>query len=716
MYISKLCLRNYRNFRNSCIRFKKGVNTIIGENGCGKTNIMQAMRILLDESLPRTYRFYESDFNRSIGKWKGHWIIIQIFFDELDYGDECQILALHLIGAAEDLDRLKGSCTVVFRPKLDVRTKLYEYSLLNNKTTEGLNLLLDSITLDDYELCYLARTSLEFSDDHHYGEYVGDFENVTFPNPADVRFDIFGNKVYIGNFLKEISCTYIKALRDVESDLKSYRDNPLVNLLRGKERSIEVNKKTEITTKISDLNTEISSLEEVKEIASGITNNIHSSVGKTYAPAVSIRSELPADMERLMQSLKIWVGDSSDEGYLGRIWELSLGGCNLIYLSTKLLEYEKVKSRDKVANFLLIEEPEAHIHTHIQKTLFDKIPENKTQVIFTTHSTHISSVSKISAVNIISKFSNRVEVFEPSNNLSKKGISRVERYLDAVRSDLLFAKSVMLVEGDAEQILIPIMFKRIFGTSLDEIGISLINIGSTGFQNVAQLFHSDRIRKRCAIVTDLDQSIIQLPASKDDDTNAQRNFRNAEEVGERRKNKLNEFVKDNPFLKVFYAKNTFEIQFLQANNVVEVCDLVNDNFATKQWAKKVEEKLSSDSEEIAGREILRLANKFKKGWFALLLSDKIALHTHFPDYISKALGFCMGQLSLSTLKSIAVKRFTDLSLRPFADDLLDYKELAFTVSQIESKEQLFDFLIKEAPDDDLTNCIKELHAAHISAA
>lgn len=716
MYISKLCLRNYRNFRNSCIGFKKGVNTIIGENGCGKTNIMQAMRILLDESLPRTYRFYESDFNRSIGKWKGHWIIVQIFFDELDHGDESQILALHLIGAADDLDHSKGSCTVVFRPRLDVRTRLYKYSLLDAKDEQGLNLLLDDITMDDYELCYLARTSLEFSDDMNYAEYVGDFQNIVFPNPTDVRFDIFGNKVYIGNFLKEISCTYIKALRDVESDLKSYRDNPLVNLLRGKERTIEVDKKTEITTKISDLNEEISSLEEVKEIASGITNNIHSSVGKTYAPAVSIRSELPADMERLMQSLKIWVGDSSDEGYLGRIWELSLGGCNLIYLSTKLLEYEKVKSRDKVANFLLIEEPEAHIHTHIQKTLFDKIPENKTQVIFTTHSTHISSVSKISAINIISKFSNRVEVYEPSNKLKKKAISRIERYLDAVRSDLLFAKGVMLVEGDAEQILIPVMFKKMFGTSLDEIGISLINIGSTGFQNVAQLFHSDRIRKRCAIVTDLDRSIIPLPASKDDDTGAQRNFRNAEEVGEKRKNRLNEFVEKNPYLKVFYAKNTFEIQFLQANNVIEVCEVINDNFTAKQWIKKVEEKLNSNSEEIAGREILRLANKFKKGWFALLLSDKVTLHTHFPDYISRALGFCMEQLSLSTLKSIAIKRFTDLANHPFVNDTLDYKELLFTVSQIHSKEQLFAFLIKEAPDDDFTNCIKELHAAVISAA
>ncbi|MBW4968630.1 ATP-dependent endonuclease, partial [Pseudoalteromonas sp. CR1] len=61
-----------------------------------------------------------------------------------------------------------------------------------------------------------------------------------------------------------------------------------------------------------------------------------------------------------------------------------------------------------------------------------------------------------------------------------------------------------MVEGDAEQILIPQMFKKVFGISLDEIGISLVNIGSTGFKNVARLFHKDRIQKNCAILTDLD--------------------------------------------------------------------------------------------------------------------------------------------------------------------------------------------------------------------
>lgn len=128
MYISSVILTNFRNFRFAKLKFQKGFNTIIGENGSGKTNIIQAVRILLDESLPRTYKFYESDFNRSVGDWRGHWIILQIFFDELDYGDEAQALAVHQVGDAAP-DATKGSCSVMFRPKYAFRQGLFDLSI-----------------------------------------------------------------------------------------------------------------------------------------------------------------------------------------------------------------------------------------------------------------------------------------------------------------------------------------------------------------------------------------------------------------------------------------------------------------------------------------------------------------------------------------------------------------------------------------------------------
>lgn len=644
MFISSLSIRNFRNFKQAKFNFKNGINTIIGENGSGKTNLFYALRILLDDTMPRYIKFYPSDFNRSLGsQWAGHWIIISLEFENLDASEEAQALAVQTSGHMDSVN--KGSYSVYFRPKYQFRKELYDYSQTGGKNEADLQLLLNKITIEDYEAVYLSRGMGDFSDNATYKRYVGDFESIEFPDPDEKEDLIFGTwlprEINIHN---EVSCTFIKALRDVESDLRSYANNPLVNLLRGKEKTVEVAKQNDIIDSIDKLNDQISSLDEVQSVRKGIDKSIKEAVGTTYAPNINIKSELPNEMEKLFQSLKLWVGDPDDDGYEGRIWELSLGGANLIYLSLKLLEYERVKT-DKIANFLLIEEPEAHIHTHIQKTLFDNLKENKTQVIISTHSTHISSVSKISSVNILCRGKQEAHVFHPSNNLDENEIGRIERYLDAVRSNLLFAKGILLVEGDAEQILIPAMCKRVFGLSLDEIGVSLVNIGSTGFANVARLFHEDRINKCCAIITDYDQSIVTLPDNPDDDTDYEKHCRASQEKGEERKEHLDSFCDGNTFLKPFYSKYTFEVDLLMNGNSFEFVNCLNKIYKRATNVQKSKDKLENSSVEIAGVEALRLAEKYGKGWLALLLAEQLVYNTFIPDYILEAIAFASSHLN-----------------------------------------------------------------------
>ena len=84
MYISKVSLVNYRNFENSFFLFNKGINTIIGENASGKTNLFRAIRLILDDNLlSSAYKLNENDFNRNLSNWKGKWIIISLEFSEI---------------------------------------------------------------------------------------------------------------------------------------------------------------------------------------------------------------------------------------------------------------------------------------------------------------------------------------------------------------------------------------------------------------------------------------------------------------------------------------------------------------------------------------------------------------------------------------------------------------------------------------------------------
>lgn len=702
MYISNLSIRNFRNFRNASLDFVKGVNTVIGENGSGKTNLFHAIRILIDEGMPRRTQFYESDFSRAIGNWRGHWIIIKIRFAELGTSEEEQAIVMHKIGHADEFETGTGTYTVYFRPKENKRRELYEYSLTEDKDEDGLNDILGTISLNDYEVVFTGRGNIDFYNEENYVEYVGDFETISFPNPDDERLDAYGERIRGYSIPSELSCTFAKALRDVEADLRSYKDNPLLNLLRGKGSEIEEEKKTSIETQVSNLNKEISELEEVKKVSDGISNSVRGAVGETYAPTIKIQSELPSEIDKLMQSLKLLVGDPDEPDYQGKIWELSLGGANLIYLSLKLLEYERVKALDKVANFILIEEPEAHIHTHIQKTLFQKLGQHNTQIIISTHSTHVSSVSNVSSMNILSRGNKEAIVFNPARGLEAGEIMRVERYLDAVRTNLLFAKGVILVEGDAEQILIPALIRKVFGVTLDEIGITLVNVGSTTFENIACLFHKDRIRKRCAIITDLDASIFKLPKDEKNDTDEQKSSRNSQKSGAVRQEKINAFIKGNEWLNVFYAPHTFEVDFLMANNSYEVGITVDKSFKREGDVKKIIELVKNKKIEVSGKEILRLANKFGKGWFALMLAENIDHLSGVPEYILNALAFAGNNISATTKVSIAIYRIEQLSKRTYEGDEMNYSALGKKLAKSKTPETALELYKEELPKDVFT--------------
>lgn len=638
MHISKLNIVNYRNFSNTELLFNKGINTIIGENGAGKTNLFRAIRLLLDDNMLRSaYKLGEQDFNRGLGPWQGHWIIISIEFEELSLDEEIQALFIHGVanlqqGKAVDT----ATYNLIFRPKKDIRLKL---SKLNDGDHEGLKSILSEIVIGDYETIFTGKSTADFNDPLFYRKISGDFENAIFCD--EIEHPEIGIKVPgVLSVAKEVSFTFIQALRDVVSEFHNNRTNPLLTLLKSKSGQLDPAVIKPITDKVLDLNASIENLEDVQDVRKDILETIKDTVGETYSPqSMSIKSDLPDEAEALFQSLKLFIGES-EENYEGGIHELSLGGANLIYLTLKLLEFNYQVSKQSFANFLLIEEPEAHIHTHIQKTLFDKVKYPDTQIIYSTHSTQISEVSNVSNINVLGSSNGICEAYQPTNKLLPKDIGRLQRYLDAVRSNLLFAKSVILVEGDAEEILIPTLVKNLLGISLDELGISLVNIRSTGFKNVAILFNNDRVRKKCSIITDLDASIIDTTPDSLDSPSAAK-FRKkclgSEEKGKQRKLELDSFCQGNIWLNVFYASNTFEVDFISSGNRGALVKIVEDVYTDKATIDTSKIELVSKDISIYGKRVLTMAANEGKGWFAILLSNTIDDQVNVPGYILDAI-------------------------------------------------------------------------------
>lgn len=712
MHISKLTLINYRNFANATLRFNKGVNTIIGENGAGKSNVLRAIRLMLDDNMVRaSYKLNEMDFYRGLGSWRGHWIIISVELEEISADEAVQALFAHGTGVGP-VDGAVGQATynLIFRPNKQIRMKLASLAAFD---VTGMNAILEEVTIDDYETLFTGRSVTDFSDPAVYKRIVGDFVNSIFDN--EIEFPELGARIPgLLSVTKEVSFTFIQALRDVVSEFHNNRTNPLLTLLKSKSGQIDPVQFQPIVALAQQLNTKIGELNDVQTVRTDIMETIHGAAGHTYSPSLlAIKSDLPDEADLLFQSLKLFVGEF-DAAHEGSIQELSLGGANLIFLTLKLLEFKYQHERQALANFLLIEEPEAHLHTHVQKTLFDRIGYAGAQIIYSTHSTQISEASNIQSVNILGRTGVACEAFQPSAGLSQEQMGNVQRYLDAVRSNLLFAKSVILVEGDAEEILIPLMVKKVLGVSLDELGVSLINIGSTGFANISVLFHETRIRRRCSIITDLDAAFmdsVDLPGDDADLLKFKSKLRGSEKTGAARKLKLDAQAAGNQWLRPFYANNTLEVDFVACGNAAKVVASVNDVYVNPAARALSIAELNSGDPTHFGRRVLTMANYEGKGWFAILLGKQIDAKTVIPPYILKAIVFAHGKLSTELVFNILRYRVAENNpreavitpaLQHYWECLLKYRagQMDFNTIRVESAVGL--------PDDPILAFLEEI--------
>jgi putative ATP-dependent endonuclease of OLD family len=82
----------------------------------------------------------------------------------------------------------------------------------------------------------------------------------------------------------------------------------------------------------------------------------------------------------------------------------------------------------------------------------------------------------------------------------------LQRFLDVTKANMFFAKGVILVEGYAEALLIPVIAEKI-GRSLTAHGVSVVNVGSSAFLRFGRIFlrnDEKRMATKTAIITDYD--------------------------------------------------------------------------------------------------------------------------------------------------------------------------------------------------------------------
>ena len=248
----------------------------------------------------------------------------------------------------------------------------------------------------------------------------------------------------------------------------------------------------------------------------------------------------------------------------------------------------------------------------------------------------------------------------------------------------------MLVEGDAELILIPVMLKVKYGIDLNKYGISIVSMDSCFFDLIAVLFDDLRIKKKCAILTDLDK-----------DYTEDGKYIRRERLSYVRVGRMIKKFENNKWVKIFSNDYTFEIEFYKDNTVI-LKKLLDKNKYFKS-VSKMNREIDNENKSIKYNRIIKICDKAGKGWLAMDLAEylqKEKVEFKIPDYIIDAIIF---MLSDSNYDSCIKKLLTGYS----SSNDINFEDLIN--KKIETNDKLINFLInryEEIKKDDITEAIR----------
>jgi putative ATP-dependent endonuclease of OLD family len=131
---------------------------------------------------------------------------------------------------------------------------------------------------------------------------------------------------------------------------------------------------------------------------------------------------------------------------------------------------------------LALEEPESHLHPHAQRHVFDQMKNIPGQKIVSTHSPYIASQANLAALRRFSRKGAETQVSQfDMNSLDNESQRKIHRQVLNTRGELLFARALVLFEGETEEQALPILANAYWGKHPYELGISFIGVGGRDY-------------------------------------------------------------------------------------------------------------------------------------------------------------------------------------------------------------------------------------------